>query len=155
LMVGGQIREVVQQQQQNAPQDKDELKEQQRILSVQLKIQQTRGRGLEVLKPEENGGEGAPSAARPVLAALGRQIQDLAAESDSAEAYVRRLTAVLNAPQQVLAIAPVVLRLNWMGVRQAAGGGEGDIRLAEVALQGERRRAAVLVTVDRRDCRPA
>ncbi len=131
---------------------KDELKEQQRILSIKLKIQQTRERGLDVLKPEENDGEGEPSAARPALAGIDRQIQDLGAESDSAEAYVRQLAAVLNAPQQVLAITPVVLRLDWMGVRQAAGAGGEDIRLAEVELRGERRRAAVLVTIDRRDC---
>ena len=102
---------------------KDELKEQQRILSIKLKIQQTRERGLDVLNPEENDGEEAPSTARPVMAELGRQIQDLAAESDSPEAYFRRLAAVLNAPQQVLAIAPVVLRLREVG----------DVKICRVA----------------------
>jgi hypothetical protein len=127
---------------------KDELKEQQRILSIQLKIQQTRLHGLEVLKPEEAAGEAAPSSAHPVLADIDRRIQDLAAESDSPEAYVRQLTAVLNAPQQVLTIAPVVLRLNWMGIKQTgAATGKPDIHLAEVEVKNQFERVAVLVGI--------
>lgn len=133
---------------------KNELKEQQRILSIQFEIQQTRKPGLGVPKPEDDGA-GAPPAERPLLAEIERQIQDLAAESGSAEACVRQLIAALNAPQQVLTITPIVLRLNWMGVRQAADAGEGNIRLAEIELQGQQRRVAVLVDIDRRDCMPA
>jgi hypothetical protein len=133
---------------------KDELKEQQRILSIQLKIQQTRMHGLDALASEEATGESAPPAAHPVLSDIDRQIQDLAAESDSPEVYLRQLTAVLNAPQQVLTVAPIGMRLNWMGVKQgdAAADGERDIRLAEVQFQDRLKRVAVFVDIDRQDC---
>lgn len=131
---------------------KDELKEQQRVLSIQFKIQQSRLHGLDDLKPEEAAGEAALSAANPVLADIGRQIQDLSAESDSAEAYVRQLAAVLNAPQQVLTIAPIVMRLDWMGIKLAeSAGADGGIRLAEVELKSRFKRMAVLVDITRQD----
>jgi hypothetical protein len=133
---------------------KDELKEQQRILSIKLKILQTRPDGLGVLTSEQAPGESAARDVPRVLADIDRQIQDLAAESDSPEEYLRQLTAALQAPQQVLTVTPVVMQLNWMGVKQgkAPDGGSRDIRLAEIEFQDRLKRVAVFVDIARRDC---
>jgi hypothetical protein len=133
---------------------KDELKEQQRILSIKLKILQTRPDGLGILTSEPAAGESATRDAPRVLADIDRQIQDLAAESDSPEEYLRQLTAVLQAPQQVLSVTPVVLRLDWMGVKQgnADAAGSREIRLAEVEFQDRLKRVAVWVDIARQDC---
>lgn len=133
---------------------KDELKEQQRILSIKLKILQTRSHNLDALTPEETAEESTPAAAPQLLAEIDRQIQDLASESDSPEEYLRQLTAVLNAPQQVLTVTPVVMQLNWMGVKQGNAAVDGDrgIRLAEVELQDRFKRVAVFVDIARQDC---
>lgn len=133
---------------------KDELKEQQRILSIKLKIQQTRSDGLDVLKSEQATVESVPLDVPQVLADIDRQIQDLTAESDSPEEYMRQLTAVLKAPQHVLTVTPVVMQLNWMGVKQgsAAAGGERGIRLAEVEFQDHLKRVAVFVNIAKQDC---
>jgi len=132
----------------------DELKEHQRILAIQLKIQQTRMQGLDVLNPETAPTEPAAPSVHPVLSGLDRQIRELAAESDSSEEYLRQLKAVLNAPQQALTVTPIGMRLNWMGVKQdgASGDGERDIRLAEVEFQNHLKRVAVFVRIARRDC---
>lgn len=133
---------------------KDELKEQQRILSIKLKIRQTRSHGLDDLRSEQAAGESEARGAPRLLADIDRQIQDLAAESDSPEEYLRQLTAVLNAPQQVLTVTPIAMQLNWMGVKQgkAAADGEGGIRLAEVEFQDRLKRVAVFVDIARQDC---
>jgi hypothetical protein len=133
---------------------KDELKEQQRILSIKLKILQTRPDGLGILTSEQAAGESATPDAPRVLADIDRQIRDLGAESDSPEEYLRQLTEVLQAPQKVLAVTPVVLQLNWMGVKQgsAAAAGSREIRLAEVEFHDRLKRVAVLVDIARQDC---
>jgi hypothetical protein len=133
---------------------KDKLKEQQHILSIQFKIQQTRMQGLEALKADETSAESMPSAEPQVLADIGRQLQDLGLESDSPEEYLRQLAAVLNAPQQVFTVTPITLRLNWMGVKQggASTTDEGGVRLAEVEFQDRLKRVAVLVAIARQDC---
>lgn len=133
---------------------KDELKEQQRILSIQFKIQQTRMQGLDALKANDASLESAPPSEPQVLADIARQLQELDAESDSPEEYLRQLTSVLNAPQQALAVTPISLRLNWMGVKQAevSSAGEGAIRLAEIEFQDRFERVAVLVAIARQDC---
>jgi hypothetical protein len=133
---------------------KDELKEQQRILSIKLKILQTRPDGLGILTSGQSAGESATRDAPRVLADIERQIQDLAAESDSPEEYLRQLAAVLQAPQQVLAVTPVVLQLDWMGVKQgsADAAGSREIRLAEVEFHDRLKRVAVWVDIARQDC---
>jgi len=133
---------------------KDELKEQQRILSIKLKIVQSRMHSLDALSAEETTGESTPADAPRVLADIDRQIQDLASESDSPEEYLRQLTAVLNAPHQVLTVTPVVMQLNWMGVKQGnpAVDGSRGIRLAEVEFQDRFKRVAVFVDIARQDC---
>jgi hypothetical protein len=133
---------------------KDELKEQQRILSIKLKILQARPHGLEALTSKEAAGEAEPAAPR-VLAEIDRRIQDLAAESDTPEEYLRQLTAVLSAPQQVLTVTPLVMHLNWMGVKQgnAAAAGDRGFELAEVEFQDRLKRVAVFVEIARRNCR--
>lgn len=133
---------------------KDELKEHQRILSIQLKIQQTRTHSLDDLMSEDREAEPAAPLAQRVLADIDRQIQDLAAESDSPADYLRQLTAVLNAPQEVLTVVPITMRLNWMGVRQneASGAYDRGICLAEVELQNRLKRVAVIVSIAREDC---
>jgi hypothetical protein len=133
---------------------KDELKEQQRILSIQFKIQQTRMQGLDALKANDASLESAPPSEPQVLADIARQLQELDAESDSPEEYLRQLTSVLNAPQQALAVTPISLRLNWMGVKQAevSSAGEGAIRLGEIEFQDRFERVAVLVAIARQDC---
>jgi len=133
---------------------KDKLREHQRILSIQLRIQQTQAHSLEGLAPDDHAAEPAAPAGQQVLADIDRQIQDLAAESDSPAEYLRQLTAVLNAPQEVLSVAPIVLRLNWMGVRQddASAACRPGIHLAEVKLHNRLKRVAVLVLIAREDC---
>lgn len=133
---------------------KDELKEHQRILSIKIKIQQTRTHSLDGLMPEEREAETAAPVTNQVLADIDRQIQDLAAESDSPADYLRQLMAVLNAPQQILSVVPIAMRLNWMGVRQSvvSADREREIRLAEVELQNRLKRVAVVVSIDRRNC---
>ena len=133
---------------------KDKLREHQRILSIQLRIQQTQAHSLEGLAPDDHAAEPAAPAGQQVLADIDRQFQDLAAESDSPAEYLRQLTAVLNAPQEVLSVAPIVLRLNWMGVRQddASAACRPGIHLAEVKLHNRLKRVAVLVLIAREDC---
>lgn len=133
---------------------KDDLKEHQRLLAIQLKIQQTRTHSLDGLMPDDRGVEAAAPAAQQVLADIDRQIQDLAAESDSPEEYLRQLTAVLNAPQEVLTVVPIAMRLNWMGVKQddASAARDPDIRLAEVEIPNRLRRVAVMININRKDC---
>ncbi|MGE5257591.1 MAG: hypothetical protein ACM3KE_13015 [Hyphomicrobiales bacterium] len=132
---------------------KDELKEHQRILSIQLKIQQTRTHSLDELITEDREAEPSAPAGLQVLADIDRQIQDLGKESDSPADYLRQLMTVLNAPQEVLTVVPVAMRLNWMGVRQndASGACDRDICLAEVKLQNRLRRVAVVVSINRKD----
>jgi len=133
---------------------KDELKEQQRILSIKLKILQTRPDGLGILTSEQAAAESATPDAPRVLTDIDRQIRGLAAESDSPEEYLRQLTEVLQAPQKVLAVTPVVLQLDWMGVKQgsAAAAGSREIRLAEVEFHDRLKRVAVWVDIARQDC---
>jgi hypothetical protein len=133
---------------------KDELKDHQRILSIQLKLQQTRTHSPDGPTADEGAAEPAALAGQRVLADIGRQIQEIAAESDSPADYLRQLTAVLTAPQEVLRIVPISMRLNWMGVKldEASAAGGRDIRLAEVELQSRLKRVAVVVTMTREDC---
>jgi hypothetical protein len=134
---------------------RDELKEQQRILCIKLKIQQTRMQGLDVLSSHESAAESAPPEDHPIVCELDRQIRDLAQECDSPDEYLRQLTAVLNAPQHVLTVTPICMRLNWMGIKQNGASGDGgpDIRLAEVKLQNQLKRVAVFVTTHRQNGR--
>jgi hypothetical protein len=133
---------------------KDELREQQRLFSIQFKIQQTRMQGLDALTSDDSERKSAAPAEPRVLVDIERRLQDLGAEADCPEEYLRQLTAVLNAPQQVLTVTPIGLRLNWMGVKQgdAAAEDEGAIRLAEVEFQDHLKRVAVFVTIARQDC---
>jgi hypothetical protein len=133
---------------------KDELREHQRILSIKFKIQQTRPHGLDDLKSEPDAAESTLQEPPRMLADIDRQIRDLAAESDSPEEYLRQLTAVLNAPQQVLTVTPIAMQLNWMGVKQNTAAADGDrcIRLAEVEFQDRLKRVAVFVDIARQDC---
>jgi hypothetical protein len=133
---------------------KDELREQQRILSIQLKIQQTRRHSLDGLMSEDREIEAAAPAGQQALTDIDRQIQDLGAESDSPAEFLRQLAAVLNAPQEVLTVVPIAMRLNWMGIRQGDGSADsgGDVRMAEVELQNRLRRVAVMVSIRRQDC---
>jgi hypothetical protein len=128
---------------------KDELKEQQRLLGIKFKIQQTREMGLEALRSDETAAEPSPPPEPQALVDIERQIRDLGAESDSPEEYLRQLTAVLSAPHQALTVTPIRLRLNWMGVKQSGAG--NDIRLAEVQFQDRLKRVAVFVTLQRPD----
>ena len=133
---------------------KDELREQQRLLSIQFKIQQTRMQGLDALTSDEIESKSAAADLPQVLTDIERRLQDLGAEADCPEEYLRQLTAVLNAPQQVLTVSPISLRLNWMGVKQggAAPDDKDAIRLAEVEFQDHLKRVAVFVTIARQDC---
>lgn len=133
---------------------KDELKEQQRMLSIKFKIQQTRANGLDALKTDDVASELGPPASPQALVDIERQIHDLGAEADSPDEYLRQLTAVLSAPHQAVTVTPVTLRLNWMGVKQSgASASDGrDIHLAEVEFQDRLKRAAVFVTIARQDC---
>lgn len=133
---------------------KDELKEQQRMLSIQLKIQQTRPPNLDGLMSEDGDSIPPGCGTHPVLADIERQIRDLSAESGSPNDYLRQLVDVLNEPQEVLTVRPLTLRLNWMGVKQSesSAGGPSDIRLAEVELKNRLKRVAVFVSIERADC---
>jgi hypothetical protein len=133
---------------------KDELKEHQRILSIKLKIQQTRTHHLDGLISGDCESEPAAPMAQRALADIDRQIQDLAAESDSPAEYLRQLTTVLSAPQEVLTVAPISMHLNWMGVRQrdASASRDCEFRLAEVQLPNHLKCVAVFATISRVDC---
>jgi hypothetical protein len=133
---------------------KDELKEQQRLLSIQFRIQQTRMQGLDVLESDETDRQSTIPAESLILTDIEKELQELGEEADCPEEYLRQLTAVLNAPQQVLTVAPIRLHLNWMGVKQGDDGAEGEDApsLAEVAFQGRPKRVAVFVTIARKDC---
>lgn len=132
---------------------KDELKEHQRVLSIQLKIQQTRMNRLDGRVPENGAGEPADARSPQALADIDRQLQELAGEPDSPEAYLSRLQLVLKAPQEVLRVHPVLMRLNWMGVKQCGTSAEcsPEIRLAEVAFKDRMKRVAVLVDIEQTD----
>jgi hypothetical protein len=132
---------------------KEELKDHQHILSIMLRLQQTRP-GMDGRKADKAAAAPAAPAGQQVLADIDRQIRELAAESGSPADYLRQLTAVLNAPQEVFRVAPVVMRMNWMGIRldKTSTAGVEEIRLAEVDLQGRLKRVAVLVAVAREDC---
>ena len=129
---------------------KDELLEQQSILSTKLKIQQTRNRSLDVMLQQDLESE---AQAEHILADIDRQIKDIAAESDSPEYYLSELTQILSAPQEVLVVTPISLRLNWMGIKQCETSNDclQEIRLADVELKDHFKRVAVLVTIKRED----
>jgi hypothetical protein len=133
---------------------KDELREQQRILSIQLKIQQTRPHNLDGLMSEDRDSDSSAPGTHPVLADIDRQIRDLSAESDSPDDYLRQLVDLLNAPQEILTVRPITLRLNWMGIKQgeSSAAGHPEIQLAEVQLKERLKRVAVFVTINRTDC---
>jgi len=129
----------------------EELKEQQRILSIQLKIQQTRPDRSDA-QPTEEGENGAAGTGTPqILADIDRQIRELSVASASPQEVLRQLAEVLNAPQAVLTVNPVAMRLNWMGVKQCKTSSECDldIRLVEVELKDRMKRTAVFVDIAR------
>jgi hypothetical protein len=131
----------------------EELREQQRILSVQLKIQQTRPDRLDALTAEESDGDSGGAGADGILADIDRQIHELAVAAGSPEEVFRQIEEVLNAPQAAMTVHPVAMRLNWMGVKQCRTSSECDldIRLVEVELKDHWRRTAVFVSIERGD----
>lgn len=129
---------------------KNELLEQQNILSIKLKIQQSQNRSLDVMLEEEPESE---TQAAQILADIDRQIKEIAAESDDPQHYLSELKQVLSAPQQVMTVTPVSLKLNWMGVKQCEPShcDLPEIHLADVELKGQYKRVAVLVAINRED----
>jgi hypothetical protein len=125
----------------------DELREQQRILAVQLKIQQSRPDRSAARGPQDGGGDAAPS----VLEELDRQIRALSAEAASPAEVLREMAEVLGAPQAALTVTPVALRLNWMGVKQCqtSSACDLDVRLVEVEIREHLKRTAVFVEIAR------
>ena len=124
----------------------EELREQQRILSIQLKIKQSR---LDRSADGESGATGADPPA--ILADIDRQIRELSAASIAPQEILTQVAEVLRAPQAVLTVNPVAMRLNWMGVKQCKDSPECDldIRLVEVELKDHWRRTAVFVDIAR------
>jgi hypothetical protein len=131
----------------------DELREQQRILSVQLKIQQTRPDRSDGQSPETGENIASRNGAPGILADIDRQIRELSASSASPEEVLLEIAEVLNAPQAAMAVHPVALRLNWMGVKQCQTSSECDldVRLVEVELKDHWRRTAIFVSIERGD----
>ena len=131
----------------------DELREQQRILSVQLKIRRTRPDLCGRQSPEEaeNGssGNGTPR----ILEDIDREIRELSAATSPPEEVMRQVAEVLTTPQAALTVTPVAMRLNWMGVKQCRSSSDCDldVRLIEVELKDHWRRTAVFVSIDRDD----
>jgi hypothetical protein len=131
----------------------DELREQQRILSVQLKIQQTRPVHPDAQSPGEGEKGASGNGASGILADIDRQIRELSASSTSPEEVLHEIAEVLNAPQAAMTVHPVAMRLNWMGVKQCRTSSECDldVRLVEVELKAHWRRTAVFVSIERGD----
>jgi len=132
---------------------KDDLVEQQRILSIKLKIQQTRVRGLDL---ELDRNPEAEAGAEQVLTEIARRIKSLGKESGSPKEYLCHLVQTLNAPQEVITVTPVALRLNWMGVKQCGGADAcvPEIHLAELRIKGQPQRVAVLAQINRQHVCP-
>jgi hypothetical protein len=131
----------------------DGLREQQRILSVQLKIQQTRSDRPDGQSPGEGEKGASENGASGILADIDRQIRELSACSASPEVVLHEIAEVLNAPQAAMTVHPVAMRLNWMGVKQCQTSSECDldVRLVEVELKAHWRRTAVFVSIERGD----
>jgi hypothetical protein len=91
--------------------------------------------------------------AEQLLADIDRQIKDISAEADSPESYLSELTQILSAPREVLAVTPISLKLNWMGIKQCdpSNNCQQEIHLADVELKEHFKRVAVLVTIRRED----
>jgi hypothetical protein len=125
----------------------DELREQQRILAIQLKIQQSRPDRSAARGPQDIGGDAAP----PVLEEIDRRIRELSAAAASPAEVLREMAAVLGAPQAALTVTPVALRLNWMGVKQCrtSSACDLDVRLVEVEIREHLKRTAVFVEIAR------
>jgi hypothetical protein len=128
---------------------REELSEQRRILEVKLRIQQSRA---EPLASAPSGGEAGPPPPDPgsrILEEIDRRLVELAPGRSNALAHLEHLAEALSRPEAVMTARAYRLSLNWMGVRQAPGGGGEGLALAEVEIQGGVKRTAVLVEVAR------
>lgn len=128
---------------------REELSEQRRILEMKLRIQQSRAEPLAAEWGGEDRAAPPPDPGSRILEEIDRRLLELAPGRSSAVAHLEHLADALSRPEAVMTAQAYRLSLNWMGVKQTAGGGGDEVALAEVEIQGRVKRTAVLVEAAR------
>ncbi len=128
---------------------REDLAAERHMLAVKIKIQLTRGRGLDCLLA--GGGQTAADEepAQQLLEEIDKQLMELEPGSGTTQDVLAKLEKVLLEPGNVLTGKTVEMRLNWMGVKLAGESSEKShaAKLSELEISGRMKRVAVLATV--------
>ena len=127
---------------------RSELQEQKIRLKGMMKILGGRNRVGEIFASPSAANRDELRKAEEALATVDQELAALQAEFATPEHTLGHLEAILRAPEKILTVRRLSLRLDWQGVRvddQPEAEGH-DIDLAEFLFGEELRRSAVLVT---------
>jgi hypothetical protein len=133
---------------------REDLTAQRHMLAVQLKIPQTRKRGLESLLTGGTQSQADAIQAEQVLAEIDKQLMELEPGAGMPQDFLRKLENVLTSPGNFLTGETIGMRLNWMGVRLNEGSAEEgrEITLSELEIPGRLKRVALLAKIFANEC---
>jgi hypothetical protein len=133
---------------------REDLAAERHMLAVKIKIQHTRGRGLDRLLAGRSQTAADEEPAQQLLEEIDKQLMELEPESGTPQDVLAKLENVLLEPGNVLTGKTVEMRLNWMGVKLAGESLEKShaVTLAELEIPGRVKRVAVLATVSGDEC---
>ena len=133
----------------------EELKTQRRILDYKMKIHKTRDRGLESLLAGSSGPDTETVVeTRKVIDDIDKQLKEFEQGAGTPRDFLRKLEKVFLNAGNFLTEKPIMLRLDWMGVKQDETAAEKsqEISLAELEIPERAKRVAVLADISADDC---
>ena len=133
---------------------REELTAERRSLAFKLKIRQTRQRGLESLLAGGSRPDADDEKAQQLLAEIDQQLEALEPGAGTPRDVLRRLAAILTAPDTALTGKTLEIRLDRMGIKQDGDATEDvpAMVMAELEIPGRLKRVALLATVSAADC---
>lgn len=135
---------------------KNELEEQQRRLRVQLKLLRTKSESFESLvKPQDTEEKKRQDTARR-LAEIEQKYHDTLEQLGTLDDQIILINRVLSRPEEQLRVAPLVLRLDKMGIKVDPKTNQraDEITLAEVEIGKHFRATGVFVKYPRSEMLP-
>jgi hypothetical protein len=133
---------------------REELTAERRSLAFKLKIRRTRQRGLESLLAGGSRPDADDEKAQQLLAEIDQQLEALEPGAGTPRDVLRRLAAILTAPDTALTGKTLEIRLDRMGIKQDGDATEDvpAMVMAELEIPGRLKRVALLATVSAADC---
>jgi hypothetical protein len=124
----------------------EELKEQKKILEIELKIRSAKESGFASILSGTYNRDPKTAEAKHFLDELNQKISTLKAKFDGPEDYLKYVTDMLSHPEDYLTSESLKLRLSDTSIKMPVSSSKGrDIHLAELQLEGGPKRAAVFI----------